>query len=1790
MIFKTFDSKIDKWTSKIGIFGKSFNELGTAINEAFKSAIDNLDNFDENVGFWESLKNNLFSKKADKDWIKNSLGDIISKENIDSYIAELDLDSAKNKLKDIFDWDDIIQNSDKSWQDYFGTLDNGERYIVDLIKNTDDLSKLTGEDLVKANQQARASAIDHNEAIKAQTFSAKAGKVALGALTTVLNAVAFTLIAKGIEAVTTKLHNMANESETAKEKAESFASSVNSLNENISGDSSKLSELNSRYQELSKGVNILGENVSLSTGEYGEYKDIISQVSGIMPGLTTYFNAQGEKIGFVKGKLADLNDEYERTVKENSKDLFYNGDEDGNTVQDSIDNINHNKKYGWFENAWNRVKLGYSWLFHGLGAKIDEDTVPVEERLNALKELQNKSQAEAYKYLSEKNGNPLSGGFAENSLKLTLEDILGYSPSEILDLSDEEYNELQDKIAAKIEAYSADIESDISKVRSNLILALQSKDGYWETLDDEQRNSISTMVSSLNSALWDELNLKTPDDFSIFADKIIENISTNSDFSDAWKQLFGGGLDNLPVNEYVSKVRSLADTIGNAFGLTTDEQKNNLLSGLGFDNLDELVNNYDKAIKSAVEKWNLDDSQKEELEKFFEENSINTEAELDAWRKIAQEAGDPAEAEKNYLQSLINPVSSLPNEWNNLKTTDNNELRSTREDLLALAEAGRLTEKTFHETAGADTFLGRINESLPETIQWINKLVSSSNQLASMKKGISSISSALGTKKSGRYVDADTLNGFSAEIKGLESWEEFEQLLGSSESSMKDCRKAANRLASEYVNSSNFLSNLNEENQDYYITQLANMGISNAREVVEHELENTIRAQEYATILLADSKYNLIGVDAAEQAAAISNAQTLLSEGEASEFLRMRIFQLVAQEQVFGNQSLDVNGKISALSALASAYLTSAQAARIASYAEHLQGAVEHGMPEAAALESYKSFINSLSTNPIEINMPKVNTPTVGNGISPKGNGKGPDSQLKSKETKTSIDWIDRRLTILQKKLDATKAKFENLFSVKKKAKNLDKQIKETTALLNASEKAAKQYKKRADKIKLSEDRKKDKDLKKKVREGNYSIRDYSQETADKINKYKDYYDKYKDLQKQTEELEKQKRESEEEKYQLYVDNAEAKLDRSKAHAELDEGNYKEQNRHLEKQKQYLEDSYKYQIKIARLNHDKVEESKLRAELEKQLRDLTKEEFDNIAAEYENKIGFIEGKMDIINSRMEQLEAKGYVVSKTYYNQLISQEAKNLAQLKKERDALQKQMDKGLKDGSTAEGTTSWYEMLEAINEVDNAIIQTTTSMTEYKNQLRQLEWDAFDRMQERISQIQNEAGFLSELMENKKLFDEDNGQWTAYANAAAGLHAVSYNTYMAQADDYAEEIRKISRELASDPYNTVLAERRQELINAQQEAIRNAESEKQSIRSLVSDGYDVMLDALQKIVDKRKELLDSEKNLYDYEKKISDQAKNVLNLEKQKLSVQGDDSEEAKAKLQQITLKLEEARSELEESEYDQWRSDQDQVLDKLTDDVKEWVNQRLDNTDGLVSEVISSANANAADIHNTLEKVGNDVGYLLTDEMQRIWDTDSSVVAVYGDSFHTQLTSVNSTLVEIRNFLSAMQQNSEWESLVSSISPDAVKNAGNKKNTSSVKHTGSSSASQKTSGTFTSRAVSVSQDSKNGSKRGESFVPVRTGETSLSTEKMSTIRDAFKDFSPVIDVMKPKHTPVTPDVRTGQNNFDNVNVDITLPNVKNYDEFVSELSKDRHFEKVIQSMTLGNALGRNSFNKFRV
>lgn len=77
MIFKTFDSAIDKFSSKIRILGKSFDNIGSSINNAFNIAINNIDDLDNNVGFWKTLKNDLFPSKEDIESQMRTIPDVI---------------------------------------------------------------------------------------------------------------------------------------------------------------------------------------------------------------------------------------------------------------------------------------------------------------------------------------------------------------------------------------------------------------------------------------------------------------------------------------------------------------------------------------------------------------------------------------------------------------------------------------------------------------------------------------------------------------------------------------------------------------------------------------------------------------------------------------------------------------------------------------------------------------------------------------------------------------------------------------------------------------------------------------------------------------------------------------------------------------------------------------------------------------------------------------------------------------------------------------------------------------------------------------------------------------------------------------------------------------------------------------------------------------------------------------------------------------------------------------------------------------------------------------------------------------------------------------------------------------------------------------------------------------------------------------------------------------------------------------------------------------------------------
>lgn len=645
MIFKTFDSKIDKWTSKIGVFGKSFNELGTAVNNAFKSVIDNLDNFDEDVGLWESLKNNLFSKKADKDWIKNSLGDIISKENIDSYIEQLDLETAKEKIVNIFNHETLVKQNKKSWQDYFGTLDDGESYIVDLIKNTDDLSKLTGEDLVKANQQARASTLAHNEAIKAQTFSAKAGKVALQTLATVGNMFVMWAISKGIELAVKGIDNLIFSAEHCKERVDELMSSYQSALDTANSNAKTVEDLAARYEKLSKGVNSLGETYGLTAEETKEYHDICNKIADMFPTLVQGYTNEGNAILSLKGNVEQLRNAYKAAQQEAYNLLIASGqDSDGNDIVKNWENL-HNTDF-------------FSKLFD-LGAADVGGDISTQDAIKQLKALSEMS-AETYRNIERITS---SGPRKEIATLSDIEKEIGYGSYIYKALgvngtvTDKDFEAVKKEAKALIQTYQAEINSALKNVQTLANAYLMTNEDYAK-LDDQSKNAASIIVNSINEGIAN--GFKTKEDVGTYVIEIIDTIKNNTEIQEALIGLFTLDISNMPPD----KAQALIDHYINFIARELEENPIKLKVRLGFGDVDTFASNYRSVMRAAAEKFAektpsakesrvLYDAELDKLTKFAEENSIDTQEEIAFWNKCIEESETREEAMEKYLESPL---------------------------------------------------------------------------------------------------------------------------------------------------------------------------------------------------------------------------------------------------------------------------------------------------------------------------------------------------------------------------------------------------------------------------------------------------------------------------------------------------------------------------------------------------------------------------------------------------------------------------------------------------------------------------------------------------------------------------------------------------------------------------------------------------------------------------------------------------------------------------------------------------------------------------------------------------------------------------------------------------------------------------------------------------------------------------------------------------------------------------------------------------------------------------------
>lgn len=231
--------------------------------------------------------------------------------------------------------------------------------------------------------------------------------------------------------------------------------------------------------------------------------------------------------------------------------------------------------------------------------------------------------------------------------------------------------------------------------------------------------------------------------------------------------------------------------------------------------------------------------------------------------------------------------------------------------------------------------------------------------------------------------------------------------------------------------------------------------------------------------------------------------------------------------------------------------------------------------------------------------------------------------------------------------------------------------------------------------------------------------------------------------------------------------------------------------------------------------------------------------------------------MNMINKDISMADSMGYLANAEQHQALMDAQKKDLEVLYQELHGLEAYMKEAMDSGTIDQNSEAWYDMNQQILSVKEAIADANIEMVNLRKTIRSIKWNNFDYALDRFGKMNEEAQFLIDLMSHSKLFD-DNGQFNNKGTTSVGLIALNYNSDMAEADAYAKELLSVQKELEENPYDTEVIARRETILNLQRQSILAAESEKEAMKDLVSQGIQAQLSAMKDLIDAYDESLDS--------------------------------------------------------------------------------------------------------------------------------------------------------------------------------------------------------------------------------------------------------------------------------------------------------------------------------------------
>jgi len=320
------------------------------------------------------------------------------------------------------------------------------------------------------------------------------------------------------------------------DKSKELVNSYKELQDDIKANGDSISEFASDYVELSKGVDSLGNSISLTEGEFKKYHEITNKIAELFPSMVQGYDSQGNAIIKYKGDVEALNNALEEQRKVANQEMINNGA-----------NI--------FEGVRNEA------------SKFQEDIKLVQKALEFL----NGETAFKFNDVAEEFGIHFANNLKKKFEGIGLDNFgtIGSFDFNNLDLS--ERLKLQEAISSLMREENSLLEQqEHTHNRINSVIqAYLSNNSTYAGLNDELKNAVSVLASSLNPSDFD-YDDRAMQDF--IRESILTPIHENkNNVQEAISDLLTFDSSTVKAGDYKGIIDSLVATISEITELSPED-------------------------------------------------------------------------------------------------------------------------------------------------------------------------------------------------------------------------------------------------------------------------------------------------------------------------------------------------------------------------------------------------------------------------------------------------------------------------------------------------------------------------------------------------------------------------------------------------------------------------------------------------------------------------------------------------------------------------------------------------------------------------------------------------------------------------------------------------------------------------------------------------------------------------------------------------------------------------------------------------------------------------------------------------------------------------------------------------------------------------------------------------------------------------------------------------------------------------------------------------------------------